>query len=54
MGLVDRVEVIKKNPELFDKEGLINRMSEISQLKSQVEQLISQNKDLQGDLPNST
>ena len=50
MGLVDRVEVIKKNPELFDKEGLINRMSEISQLKSQVEQLISQNKDLQGDL----
>ena len=50
MGLVDRVEVIKKNPELFDKEGLINRMSEISQLKSQVEQLIAQNKDLQGDL----
>jgi regulator of replication initiation timing len=50
MGLVDRVEVIKKNPELFDKEGLINRMSEISQLKSQVEQLMSQNKDLQGDL----
>ena len=50
MGLVDRVEVIKKNPELFDKEGLINRMSEISQLKSKVEQLISQNKDLQGDL----
>lgn len=50
MGLVDRVEVIKKNPELFDKEGLINRMSEINQLKSQVEQLMAQNKDLQGDL----
>tara|TARA_S200002703_G_scaffold21210_1_gene17763 strand:+ start:4033 stop:6063 length:2031 start_codon:yes stop_codon:yes gene_type:complete len=50
MGLIDRVEVIKKNPELFDKEGLINRMSEINQLKSQVEQLMSQNKDLQGDL----
>ena len=50
MGLIDRIEVIKKNPEIFDKEGLIKRMSEISQLQSQVEQLTKQNKDLQGDL----
>ena len=48
--LIDRVEVIKKNPEIFDKEGLIERMGEISQLQSQVEQLTQQNKDLQGDL----
>jgi SMC interacting uncharacterized protein involved in chromosome segregation len=50
MGLIDRVEVIKKNPEIFDKEGLIQRMGEIQQLKSQVEQLTEQNKELQGDL----
>jgi len=50
LGLVDRVEVIKKNPELFDKEGLIKRMGEIQQLQQQVEQLTEQNKELQGDL----
>ena len=50
MGLIDRVEVIKKNPEIFDKEGLIQRMGEIQQLQSQVEQLSQQNKELQGDL----
>ena len=50
MGLIDRVEVIKKNPEIFDKEKLIQRMGEIQQLKSQVEQLSKQNKELQGDL----
>ena len=50
MGLIDRVEVIKKNPEIFDKEGLIQRMGEIQQLQSQVQQLTEQNKELQGDL----
>jgi hypothetical protein len=50
MGLIDRVEVIKKNPEIFDKEGLIKRMGEIQQLQSQVQQLTEQNKELQGDL----
>ena len=50
MGLIDRVEVIKKNPEIFDKEGLIQRMGEIQQLQGQVEQLTEQNKELQGDL----
>jgi len=50
MGLIDRVEVIKKNPEIFDKESLIQRMGEIQQLQSQVQQLTEQNKELQGDL----
>jgi len=50
MGLIDRTEVIKKNPEIFDKEGLIQRMGEIQQLQSQVQQLSEQNKELQGDL----
>ena len=50
MGLIDRTEVIKKNPEIFDKEGLIQRMGEIQQLQNQVQQLSEQNKELQGDL----
>ena len=50
MGLIDRTEVIKKNPEIFDKEGLIQRMGEIQQLQGQVQQLSEQNKELQGDL----
>ena len=53
MGLIDRVEVIKKNPEIFDKEGLIQRMGEIQQLQGQVQQLTEQNKKLQGDLQTS-
>jgi len=50
LGLVDRIEVLKKNPEIFDKEGVIQRMSEIAQLTQANEQLQSQVKDLQGDL----
>jgi len=50
MGIVDRIEVLKHNPEIFDKEGVITRMSEIAQLQQQVEQLSQQNKDLKGDL----
>jgi len=50
MGLVDRIEVLKHNPEIFDKEGVIQRMSEIAQLSQQVEQLSQQNKELKGDL----
>ena len=53
MGLIDRTEVIKKNPEIFDKEGLIQRMGEIQQLQGQVQQLSEQNKKLQGDLQTS-
>ena len=50
LGLVDRVEVLKKNPEIFDKEGIIQRMSEIAQLSQENEQLQAQLKELQGDL----
>ena len=50
MGLVDRIEVLKHNPEIFDKEGVIQRMSEIAQLSQQVDQLSQQNKELKGDL----
>lgn len=49
-GLVDRVEVLKKNPEIFDVEGVIARQSEIAQLNKLVQQLEGQVKQLQGDL----
>ena len=50
LGLIDKTEVLKKNPEIFDKEGILKRIREISQLKGTVEQLQGTVKDLQGDL----
>ena len=50
MGIIDKVEVLKQNPEIFDKEGILRRSDEIDRLtglNSQLEQTI---KDLQGDL----
>ena len=49
-GLVDRTEVLKKNPEIFDKESILSRMSEIAQLQQANEQLQQQIKELRGDL----
>ena len=49
-GLVDRTEVLKKNPEIFDKESILSRMSEIAQLQQANEQLQQQVKALRGDL----
>ena len=49
-GLVDRTEVLKKNPEIFDKESILSRMSEIAQLQQANEQLQQQVKELRGDL----
>ena len=50
LGIVDKVEVLKKNPEIFDKEGILKRFSDIEQLKSMNAQLQEQIKELQGDL----
>ena len=50
LGIVDRVEVLKKNPEIFDKEGILSRMDEKQQLVQQVQGLQGQVKNLQGDL----
>jgi len=54
MGLVDRIEVLKKNPEIFDKEGILARMDEKQQLMQQIQGLQGQVKDLQGDLQTAT
>ena len=50
LGIVDKEEVLKKNPEIFDKEGILQRTGEIQQLQGMVEQLQGQVKNLQGDL----
>ena len=50
MGLIDRTEVLKKNPEIFDKAGVLQRMSEIAQLTQQVQGAQEQIKKLKGDL----
>ena len=34
MGIVDKLEVLKKNPEIFDKEGVMRRTGEIEQLQA--------------------
>jgi len=50
MGIVDKYEVLKKNPELFDKEGIMRRTDEKQQMMSQIQGLEEQLKNLQGDL----
>ena len=50
MGIVDKLEVLKKNPEIFDKEGVMKRFGEIEQLQGMNAQLQQQIKELQGDL----
>ena len=50
LGIVDKVEVLKKNPEIFDKEGILRRTEERQQLMQQVQAMQEQIKNLEGDL----
>ena len=50
MGIVDRYEVLKKNPELFDKEGIMRRTEEKQLMQQQMQAMDAQRKNLQGDL----
>ena len=50
MGIVDRYEVLKKNPELFDKEGIMRRTEEKQAMQQQIQAMEEQIKNLQGDL----
>tara|TARA_R100000995_G_C3482720_1_gene125060 strand:- start:843 stop:2888 length:2046 start_codon:yes stop_codon:yes gene_type:complete len=54
MGIVDQVEVLKKNPDIFDKEGVLQRMNERQQLQQQMAAMDDQIKNLQGDLQTAT
>ena len=49
LGLVDDVEVLKKS-EIFDKEGVLQRKSQIAQMQQYISQLENQVKELSGDL----
>ena len=49
LGLVDRVEALKKT-DIFDKEGVLKRIDENTQLRQQLEQAQEQIKNLSGDL----
>ena len=49
VGLIDRVEVLKKT-DIYDKEGILQRIDTIEQLKSQIRQLGQTVKALKGDL----
>mgnify|MGYP003148165253 CR=1 FL=1 len=48
-GIIDRNEVLKKT-EVWDMEGVLQRTDEITQLRGQVEQSMSEIKKLRGDL----
>ena len=50
MGIVDKYEVLKKNPEIFDKAGIMKRTDEKQQMMQQIQALEEQLKTLQGDL----
>ena len=50
MGIVDDIEVLKKHPEIFDKEGIIKRKSLLAQAQKYIGQLEEQVKGLQGAL----
>jgi hypothetical protein len=52
IGLVDDVEVLKKS-EIFDKEGVLQRKSQLAQMQSYIAQLENQVKKLSGDLQTS-
>jgi hypothetical protein len=49
MGIIDQSEVLKKT-DIVDAEGVMERMSLISQLQQQVQMLAEENKQLKGDL----
>ena len=53
MWIVDDIEVLKKHPEIFDKEGIIKRKSLLAQAQQHIAQLEEQVKSLQGDLQTS-
>ena len=48
-GLIDRQEVLKKT-EVFDMEGVLQRIDMIAQLQQQLKQATEENKKLKGDM----
>ena len=52
-GLIDRVEALKKT-DIFDKQGVLQRIDTIQQLESQLQSAQEQIKKLSGDLQTAT
>ena len=52
-GLIDRVEALKKT-DIFDKQGVLQRIDTIQQLESQLQAAQEQIKKLSGDLQTAT
>ena len=50
LGLVDRMEVLAKNPEIFDKAGIMQRLNDYDRYESQIQGLQGQVQELEGDL----
>ena len=50
MSIVDKTEVLKKNPEIFDKESIMRRTEEKALLQRQIQAMEEQIKNLEGDL----
>ena len=49
MGLIDRTEALMKT-DIFDKEGVLQRMDIVAKLQAQLQQAEEQIKNLEGDL----
>jgi len=54
MGIIDQVEVLKKNPDIFDKEGILKRMNQREQMQQQMASMGETIQHLQGDLQTAT
>ena len=50
LGLVDRMEVLAKNPEIFDKAGIMQRLNDYDRYEAQIQGLQGQVQELEGDL----
>ena len=50
LGLVDKMEVLSKNPEIFDKAEIMKRLNDYERYEAQIATLSEQVKELEGDL----
>jgi hypothetical protein len=54
MGIIDDIEVLKKFPDIFDKQGVIQRKSQQAQMASALQQAGQRVKKLEGQLQSTT
>jgi hypothetical protein len=54
IGIIDDIEVLKKFPDIFDKQGVIQRKSQQAQMASALQQAGQRVKKLEGQLQSTT